>query len=79
MKEIRIGTSAFTADGWLGSFYPKGTQKRDYLSYYATQFDTLELDNTWYRTPAISTVEGWNLKSPPGFILNLGESNHSST
>jgi uncharacterized protein YecE (DUF72 family) len=47
MTDIRIGTSAFTADGWLGSFYPKGLKPRDYLSYYATQFDTLELDNTW--------------------------------
>jgi len=69
MTEIRIGTSAFTADGWYGSFYPKGLKPRDYLSYYATQFDTLELDNTWYRTPAISVVEGWSLKTPPGFIF----------
>jgi uncharacterized protein YecE (DUF72 family) len=69
MTELRIGTSAFTADGWLGSFYPKGTQQRDYLSYYATQFDRLELDNTWYRTPAASVVEGWNLKTPFGFIF----------
>jgi len=42
---------------------------RDFLSYYATQFQTVELDNTFYRTPAISTVEGWNLKTPPGFVF----------
>jgi uncharacterized protein YecE (DUF72 family) len=69
MTEIRIGTSAFTAEGWVGSFYPEGMQPRDFLSFYATKFDTLELDNTFYRTPAISTVEGWNLKTPPGFIF----------
>jgi uncharacterized protein YecE (DUF72 family) len=68
-EKIRIGTSAFTADGWLGSFYPEGMQPRDFLSYYAAKFDTVELDNTFYRTPAISTVEGWNLKTPPGFIF----------
>src|SRR4029077_4383483 len=69
MADIRIGTSAFTAEGWVGSFYPAGMQPRDFLSYYATKFDTVELDNTFYRTPSISTVEGWNLKTPPGFIF----------
>jgi uncharacterized protein YecE (DUF72 family) len=69
MTDLLIGTSAFTAKGWVGSFYPAGMQPRDFLSYYATQFDTVELDNTFYRTPAISIVEGWNLKTPPGFIF----------
>jgi uncharacterized protein YecE (DUF72 family) len=66
---IRVGTSAFTAEGWVGSFYPEGTQPRDFLSYYATKFDTVELDNTFYRTPALSTVKGWYANTPPGFIF----------
>jgi uncharacterized protein YecE (DUF72 family) len=69
MAEIRIGTSAFTAEGWEGTFYPKGLPPREQLSYYATQFDTVELDNTFYRTPALSTVKGWYAKTPPGFIF----------
>ena len=69
MAELRIGTSAFTAEGWEGTFYPKGIAAREQLSYYATQFDTVELDNTFYRTPAISTVRGWYAKTPPGFIF----------
>ena len=69
MVELRIGTSAFTAEGWEGSFYPRGMKPADYLSYYATQFDTVELDNTFYRTPAISTVKGWYAKTPPGFLF----------
>jgi uncharacterized protein YecE (DUF72 family) len=44
-------------------------QPRDFLSYCATQFHTVELDNTFYRTPAISTVEGWHMKTAPGFIF----------
>lgn len=44
-------------------------QPRDFLSYYATQFHTVELDNTFYKTPAISTVEGWNAKTLPGFVF----------
>jgi uncharacterized protein YecE (DUF72 family) len=66
---IHLGTSAFTAAGWVGSFYPEGMQPRDFLSYYATKFDTVELDTTFYRTPSLSTVQGWNAKTPPGFIF----------
>lgn len=69
MTDIRIGTSAFTAAGWVGSFYPEGVQPRDFLSFYATQFDTVEVDSTFYRTPSLSTVQGWNAKTPPGFIF----------
>jgi len=54
---LRLGTSSFTAEGWETNFYPKGTQPRDYLSYYATQFDTLEVDATSYNIPAESMVK----------------------
>jgi uncharacterized protein DUF72 len=45
---ILLGTSAFTADGWEGSFYPRGMQSRDFLSYYATLFATVKVDSTFY-------------------------------
>lgn len=67
--EIWLGTSAFTAAGWETAFYPAGMKPADYLSYYSTKYDTLELDNTFYRTPAISTVKGWYAKTPPGFLF----------
>jgi uncharacterized protein YecE (DUF72 family) len=69
MADIRIGTSAFTAAGWEGSFYPRGMKPADFLSFYASKFDTVELDNTFYRTPALSTVQGWYAKTPPGFVF----------
>jgi uncharacterized protein YecE (DUF72 family) len=69
MAEIHVGTSAFTAAGWEETFYPKNLTPADFLSYYATKFGTVELDNTFYRTPSISTVQGWNAKTPPGFIF----------
>jgi uncharacterized protein YecE (DUF72 family) len=68
---IRVGTSAFTAAGWEGSFYPSGMQPRDFLSYYATQFNTVEVDSTFYRTPAASTVQSWARKTPDDFIFSL--------
>jgi uncharacterized protein YecE (DUF72 family) len=69
MTEFRIGTSAFSADGWEGSFYPAGMKPADYLTYYATKFDTVEIDSTFYRTPAKAVVQGWADKTPKGFLI----------
>ena len=68
---LRLGSSSFTANGWNLTFYPPGMHSRDYLSYYATRFDTLEVDTTYYRIPAISTVQGWYNKTPPNFQFAL--------
>jgi uncharacterized protein YecE (DUF72 family) len=69
MPSLYIGTSAFTAAGWEGSFYPEGTKPAEYLSYYATRFNSVEIDSTFYRTPAESTVRGWERKTPVGFVF----------
>ncbi|MGH9326147.1 MAG: DUF72 domain-containing protein [Terriglobia bacterium] len=68
---IHLGTSAFTAAGWERSFYPAGMNPRDYLTYYATKFDTVEVDSTFYRSPSPSTVRGWYAKTPAHFIFSL--------
>ena len=69
--QIRLGTSSFTADGWSGVFYPKGMRSADYLGYYSSRFDTVEVDSTFYRCPTIEAINNWKLKTPPGFIFSL--------
>jgi uncharacterized protein YecE (DUF72 family) len=69
MAGLRIGSFAFTAAGWPGKFYPKGLPEREYLTYCATKFDTVEIDSTFYRTPALTTVKGWYSKTPKGFLV----------
>jgi uncharacterized protein YecE (DUF72 family) len=69
--EIRLGTSAFTAEGWKGAFYPKGMKSADYLNFYSTRFDCVEIDSSFYRCPTIEAVNNWALKTPPGFIFSL--------
>ena len=68
---ILLGTSAFTADGWQGSFYPSGMKSRDFLSYYATQFATVEVDSTFYGCPSASTVNNWAARTPEDFIFSV--------
>jgi uncharacterized protein YecE (DUF72 family) len=66
---LLLGTSSFTADGWQGSFYPPGMQTGNFLSYYATQFKTVEIDSTYYGTPSAATVTNWYERTPPDFII----------
>jgi hypothetical protein len=61
---LLLGTSSFTADGWQGSFYQPGMQTRDFQSYYATQFKTVEIDSTYYGTPSASTITNWYQHTP---------------
>lgn len=62
MKDLWLGTSAFTAAGWETAFYLVGMKPADYLTYYATKFNTVEVDSTFYRTPSVATVKGWSAK-----------------
>jgi uncharacterized protein YecE (DUF72 family) len=68
---ILLGTSAFTANGWQGSFYPPGMKSRDFLSYYATQFATVEIDSTFYGCPSSRTVTNWAARTPEDFIFSV--------
>ena len=67
---IRFGTSSFSSSDWVGPFYPEGTAPTDFLSYYATQFDTVEIDATYYRIPSREMVDGWVDKTPDGFLIS---------
>lgn len=66
---IRFGTSSFSSKDWVGPFYPPGTRPAEFLREYATRFDTVEIDATYYAVPAARVVEGWARKTPPGFLI----------
>jgi uncharacterized protein YecE (DUF72 family) len=65
----RWGTSSWSEASWVGPFYPPGTAPADFLRAYATRFDTVEADVTYYRVPAARMVAGWAGKLPDGFRL----------
>src|ERR1700730_12177284 len=69
--KIRQGTSAFTAAGWQGTFYPPELKSKDFLSFYAQYFDTVEVNSTLYGCPSPRTVANWAATTPENFIFSI--------
>ena len=53
---------------WRGSFYPADLPQRHWFAYYAARFDTVEINNTFYRWPEQATFKAWKSKAPRGFL-----------
>jgi uncharacterized protein YecE (DUF72 family) len=71
MAEILIGTSAFTAAGWVGTFYPEGMKPADFLNFYSQHFSTVEVDSTYYRIPTETMAKRWYAQTPAHFQFSL--------
>ncbi len=69
MSEVRVGCSGWNYSHWRKLIYPKGLPAKAWLEYYATLFDTVEINNTFYRLPTVSAVRGWAERSPRGFLF----------
>jgi uncharacterized protein YecE (DUF72 family) len=67
--ELFLGTSSWTAEGWVGSFYPAGTKPADFLPEYTKHFNTVEIDSTFYRVPSASTVRQWRERTSAQFVF----------
>jgi len=55
---------------WTGNLYPKDLAPENFLSEYAKHFDTVEVDNTFYRIPSKDVVEKWRDQTPPNFLFS---------
>jgi uncharacterized protein YecE (DUF72 family) len=64
---LRTGTSGFAYPGWSPRFYPPGTRGDGLLRHYAGRLATVELNNTFYRQPSASAVDGWLAATPENF------------
>jgi uncharacterized protein YecE (DUF72 family) len=67
---IRLGTCSWSTKDWVGKVYEAGTPQTDFIRQYSKQFSTVEIDSTFYGTPAIKTIEGWRDRTPDGFIFS---------
>jgi uncharacterized protein YecE (DUF72 family) len=64
-----VGTSGWTYADWSGRFYPKGVNGVKRLDFYTRQFDTVEVNATFYRLPGRALLTSWNRRLPEGFHL----------
>ncbi|MGH7845467.1 MAG: DUF72 domain-containing protein [Candidatus Binatia bacterium] len=71
MPELRIGTSGYQYDHWKGIFYPHELPKKSWFGYYADHFDTVEINNTFYRLPEARAFDTWRRQAPKGFCYAL--------
>jgi uncharacterized protein YecE (DUF72 family) len=62
-----IGTSGYSFDEWKGYFYPEKLPAKDMLHFYAERLDTVEINNTFYRMPTESLLQGWLDQVPEAF------------
>lgn len=76
MKAIHVGCSGWNYRDWRGVLYPPGCPQRRWLSRYAECFDTVEVNATFYRLPARTTVESWRAQAPEGFVFALKASRY---
>jgi uncharacterized protein YecE (DUF72 family) len=69
VKAVRVGCSGWNYAHWREVVYPKGLPARRWLEHYATLFDTVEVNATFYRLPTRKAVAGWAEQSPTGFCF----------
>ncbi|MCB0188954.1 MAG: DUF72 domain-containing protein [Caldilineaceae bacterium] len=71
MASINLGTSSWLFDEWRGVFFPEGVTKARYLPYYATQFNSVEVNTSFYGVPRAKTLINWVESVPAGFTFCL--------
>jgi uncharacterized protein YecE (DUF72 family) len=74
-RTIRIGCSGWNYASWKDEFY-EGKPPRLWLQHYAQYFDTVEVNNTFYRLPLESSVAGWVEQTPPDFLFSVKASRY---
>jgi uncharacterized protein YecE (DUF72 family) len=66
-----VGTSGWSYDHWAGVLYPRGASSLERLDAYAREFDTVEVNNTFYRWPKDEVFATWRERTPEGFVFTI--------
>jgi uncharacterized protein YecE (DUF72 family) len=73
---VKIGTSGWQYRHWRDAFYPHRLPTREWLGYYVASFDTVELNNAFYRLPDAEQFERWAAATPDGFEMAVKASSY---
>jgi len=76
LGHVHIGTSGWHYKHWLGPFYPKDLTPARMLRWYAQRFDTVEINNSFYRLPATAALETWCRETPRQFCFAVKASRY---
>jgi uncharacterized protein YecE (DUF72 family) len=76
VRPVWVGCSGWNYPHWRERVYPKGLPARSWLEHYATLFDTVEVNNTFYRLPSTSSVAGWVERTPEEFVITVKASRY---
>jgi uncharacterized protein YecE (DUF72 family) len=68
---IYFGTSGFSYDDWVGNFYPAGIPRHQWLAYYAREFNTCEINSTFYALPKAANIKAMVQKTGEGFLFSV--------
>ena len=74
-RSVRIGCSGWNYKSWKDELY-EGKPSRLWLQQYAQHFDTVEVNNTFYRLPLESSVARWVMETPPDFLFSIKASRY---
>ena len=66
-NRVHVGCSGWVYRHWRGTFYPEGLAQKRWFGRYASEFDTVEINASFYRLPLASTFDKWREQAPPGF------------
>jgi uncharacterized protein YecE (DUF72 family) len=72
----RVGCSGWNYKSWRGRFYPETLPARSWLAHYASVFDTVEVNNSFYRLPEETTFAAWRQGTPRGFLMAVKASRY---
>jgi uncharacterized protein YecE (DUF72 family) len=75
-KKIHIGTSGWNYNHWKGPFYERDLKAEDYLDFYKKNFDTVEINNSFYQLPTAEAIKNWKKKVPKSFVFSLKASRY---
>jgi uncharacterized protein YecE (DUF72 family) len=73
---VHVGTCGWQYRDWRGRFYPDKLRQADWLEHYAARFQTVEVDNTFYRLPSAETFAAWRERTPDDFCMALKTSRY---
>jgi len=74
--KVHIGTSGWHYKHWVGPFYPPRMPPSRMLRFYTERFDTVEINNSFYRLPTATAIEAWCRETPPGFCFAVKASRY---